>query len=146
MHAVILLTSCVIGAWLLCTQALLSLPVTWDLPESSTQALTLRLPTHLKQLQCLQSHRVHHPMPKGFSTNEEDIAFICNHIESFPSYNSHYSRSDNPNRKYLSPDLSLAKIYSLYKIICTKEQVSDWVYHKIFNERYNLCFGMCVKR
>lgn len=93
----------------------------------------------------MQDQRGHHEPPN--KTTEEDMAFICNHIESFPSYTSHYSRSDNPNRKYLSPDLSLAKMYSLYKVICTKEgkkQVSDWVYRKIFNERYNLCFGRCV--
>ena len=48
-------------------------------------------------------------------TSEEDKAFIRQHIESFPVYESHYSRSDNPYRRYLSPELSQAKIYHLYK-------------------------------
>ena len=74
----------------------------------------------------------------------EDMAFIHQHIESFPSYSSHYSWSDNPNRKYLSPDLSLSKMYSLYKDTCAEKgrrPVSDWVYRRVFNEEHNLCFG-----
>ena len=46
-------------------------------------------------------------------TEEEDKAFIRQHIESFPVYESHYSRSDNPHRRYLSPELSQAKMYHL---------------------------------
>lgn len=89
-----------------------------------------------------QDQRGRHEPPN--KTSDEDMALIHEHIQSFPSYTSHYSRSDNPNRKYLSPDLSLAKIYSLYKDTCTekgKKAVSDWVYRKVFNERYNLTFG-----
>ena len=51
------------------------------------------------------------------------------------------------NRKYLSPDLSIAKMYALYKQKCTpdsKQHVSDWVYRRIFNEEYNLTFGRYV--
>ena len=77
-------------------------------------------------------------------TSEEDMAFIHEHIQSFLNYTSHYSRSDNPNRKYLSPDLSLSKMYSLYRATCTekgKKPVSDWVYRRVFNEQHNLSFG-----
>ena len=42
-------------------------------------------------------------------TSKDDIAFIKKCIESFPTYESHYSRSDNPKRLYLPPDLSVAK-------------------------------------
>ena len=77
-------------------------------------------------------------------TSDEDMAFIHEHIQSFPSYTSHYSRSENPNRKYLSPDLSLSKMYSLYRATCTekgRKPVGDWVYRKVYNEQYNLSFG-----
>ena len=80
-------------------------------------------------------------------TSEENLAFVRSHIESFPVYESHYSRSDNPDRKYLSPDLSVVKMHYLYKEKCDKEEqraVSDWVYRKIFNEEYNLSFRRCV--
>lgn len=43
------------------------------------------------------------------------ICFQINtHINSIPKRNSHYSRSDNGNTKYMSPDLSIAKLYRLY--------------------------------
>ena len=77
-------------------------------------------------------------------TSDEDLTFIHEHIESFPSYTSHYSRSDSPDREYLSPDLSFSKLYSLYRDTCTekgRKPVSDWVYRKVFNEQYNLSFG-----
>ena len=51
---------------------------------------------------------------------KQDMAFIDEHIQSFPSYTSHYSGSDNPNRKYLSPDVTSSKIYSLYRDTCNK--------------------------
>ena len=51
----------------------------------------------------------------GNKTSDDDIEFIKQHISSFPRYQSHYSRQDNPNRKYLSPTLSIAKMYSLYQ-------------------------------
>ena len=42
-------------------------------------------------------------------TCEDGMARIHEHTLSFPCYTSHYSRIDNPNRKYLSPDLSVWK-------------------------------------
>ena len=72
-------------------------------------------------------------------TSEEDLTFIRTHIESFPVYQSHYSRNDNPDRQYLTPDLSISKMHYLYKVKCEAEErraVSDWVYRKVFNEEY----------
>lgn len=44
-----------------------------------------------------------------------DITFKINaHINSFPKIQSHYSRSDNSNVKYLSPELNISKMYKLY--------------------------------
>ena len=80
-------------------------------------------------------------------TSSEDKAFIRQHIKSFPVYQSHYSRSDNLHRRYLSPDLSQAKMYHLYKEKCNENgcrPVSDWVYRKTFCEEFNLSFGRYV--
>ena len=69
--------------------------------------------------------------------------FLRQHIESSPSYQSYYSRKDNPNRSYLSPTLSLAKMFELYKVKCTQANV---VYRKIFNTEYNISFGRYGRR
>ena len=55
----------------------------------------------------------------GNKTPEETISYVKQHIASFPQYESHYSRTDNPNRKYLSPDLTVSKMHSM----CTKKNV-----------------------
>ena len=60
-------------------------------------------------------------------TSEDSLVFVKEHTDSFPQYESHYSRDDNPHRKYLSPDLSISKMY----ILCTKQEklpVSEWIY------------------
>lgn len=84
----------------------------------------------------------HEPKNK---TPDAVINVIKQHIESFPKYKSHYSRQDNPNKKYLSPELSISTMYSLYKEKMEKDAVdpaSMWVYRKVFNESFNLSFGM----
>lgn len=53
-------------------------------------------------------------------TKPEDILRVKAHTDSFPKCSSHYSRSDNPHRHYLSSELSLAKMYSLYKVWCCR--------------------------
>lgn len=51
-------------------------------------------------------------MPNKIST---DIILKKNgHINRFPRCQSHYSRSDNSNVKYLSPELNISKVYKLY--------------------------------
>lgn len=82
-------------------------------------------------------------VPKNKITDERKV-FVREHIESFPKYQSHYSRKDNPNRSYLSPCLSLSKMFELYKVKCSLakvDPVSEWVYRKLFNTEYNLSFG-----
>lgn len=45
--------------------------------------------------------------------NESQVETITQHINSFPAYESHYCRRDS-SAKYLSSDLSISKMYSLY--------------------------------
>ena len=75
------------------------------------------------------------------------VDFVKKHIGSFPTYTSHYFRSDNPNRKYLSSQLSLSKLYELYEYECASqsvEPVSEWVYRNVFNKQFNLSFGRYI--
>ena len=59
--------------------------------------------------------RGHHTPPN--KTSEASLAFMWEHISSFPKYKSHYSRSDNSNRHYLSPDLTINKRHQLYSVV-----------------------------
>ena len=77
-------------------------------------------------------------------TTDADLEDVKKHILSFPKYRSHYSRSDNPHRHYLSPDLSITKMYLLYKHGCSTP-VSEWVYRKVFNQEFNMSFGRYVQ-
>ena len=85
----------------------------------------------------------HEPINK---VTEEQKVFGRQHIESFPKYRSHYSWKDNPNRSYLAPILSLAKMFELYKVKCTEADSVPWVYRKIFNTECSLPFGRYGRR
>lgn len=83
----------------------------------------------------------HEPKNK---TPEEDVQFVRAHIQSFPTESSHYCRKDNPNRRYLSSDLTIKKMYDLYIEKCNAElrtPVKENVYREIFNTKFNLSFG-----
>ena len=56
----------------------------------------------------------------NFKTPEASLEFVQEHISCFPKYKSHYSRSDNPSKHYLNPDLTINKMYQLYKEECFK--------------------------
>ncbi|KXJ20296.1 hypothetical protein AC249_AIPGENE28589 [Exaiptasia diaphana] len=97
--------------------------------------------------------------------SDETINKIKQHIQSFPTEISHYSRDDNPNKKYLSADLSINRMYMLYlekeepqvwkrqqERVIAKQQnvampqefkpiVSETSYRLIFNTQFNLGFG-----
>ena len=45
-------------------------------------------------------------------TGQEEIKFVCNYINEFPSYHSHYSMKDNESRKYLYLGLNMCILYS----------------------------------
>ena len=77
-------------------------------------------------------------------TSEVQVDQVIEHIQMFPSESSHYSRNQNPNRKYLSSLLTVNKMYDEYKIWCTSKNyiaVSVGMYRKIFTTRFNLGFG-----
>ena len=81
-------------------------------------------------------------------TPEEKLQHVREHINKFPHYEGHYSRKDNLHCQYLSPSLSISKIYNLYKDYCTENglhpPVSEWKYCEVFNTEYNLSFGRYV--
>ena len=80
----------------------------------------------------------------GNKTKTETLEKIRAHINSFPHYTSHYSHSENPKREFLSPCLTIQKMYALYREMCEQENMrpaSEWVFRKVFNEEFNLSFG-----
>ena len=90
---------------------------------------------------------------------------IREHIRSFPARSSHYSRSDNSGRVYLSPDLSIARLYSDFlekhdpEFVKLQEENRERVishqpvqqlrkpiathhfYHDLFVREFNIYFG-----
>lgn len=70
------------------------------------------------------------------------VKFIEYHIKMFPAYKSHYSRIHS-EKQYLSPDLSISKMYRLYNTLCLEQGVcpqKESFYRKIFVEHFNLAF------
>ncbi|XP_046684661.1 uncharacterized protein LOC124370420 [Homalodisca vitripennis] len=76
-------------------------------------------------------------------TNPEKLEFVKEHIMKFPRYTSHYSRQQNPNKKYLNPGLNVKKMYDFYKELCkekAKEPLTLPYYRYVFNTKFNLSF------
>lgn len=74
---------------------------------------------------------------------QQELNFVKEHIQSFPSYESHYTRAHNPNKKYLNESLDLRKMYDLYKQWCAERQVipvKESFYRHVFNTKFNLSF------
>lgn len=79
-------------------------------------------------------------MPSN-KTPENKIQIVKNFINKFPKYESHYTLHKSTNRMFLAPDLSLPKLISLYKEDTPhSEQVSNFMFRKVFNEQFNLSF------
>jgi len=77
--------------------------------------------------------------------SEESLSFVKEHIRRFPSESSHYSRACNMSRQYLSPELTIEKMYKLYQQWCLERRiksVSSRLYRDIFNKSFNLGFGL----
>ena len=80
------------------------------------------------------NHQPHNKTP----TQDRDI--VRQHIESFPTMESHYTRKDSI-KQYLSCDLSIRKMVDLYSIERKEKHqkcVSEKVYRDIFCTEYNL--------
>lgn len=75
--------------------------------------------------------------------SDEKIKHIKKHIESFPKATSHYSRTKNPDTKYLESNLDIKKMYKLYVDLCKEEgidPVKESYYRHIFVTQFNLTF------
>lgn len=60
---------------------------------------------------------------------------VIEHIKNFPSFESHYTRSQNPERMFLNSELNIKKMYNLYLEKCKENNLSsvnEWTYRKIF--------------
>lgn len=70
------------------------------------------------------------------------------HINSFPAYESHYTRKHNEHREYLCESLNIRKMYCLYKEKCEaggKTVLKETYYRYIFNTKFNLHFYLPKK-
>lgn len=68
---------------------------------------------------------------------EDTINKIIDHIAKFPTYVSHYSRSET-EAKFLPYDLTERKMYELYYLEDNNPKVSFQFYKNIFYKRFNL--------
>lgn len=80
--------------------------------------------------------------PSKNKTKDADKEFVCEFINRFPRYESHYGRSTS-NKQYLSPNLNAMKLFREYELICNFEKrkpVSQYMFRHIFNTEFNLTF------
>ncbi|CAH1966398.1 unnamed protein product [Acanthoscelides obtectus] len=70
---------------------------------------------------------------------------IIDFIASIPSRESHYSREKVTNRRYLSEDLTVRKLYNAFlekhRLDGTKPPVSRQWFNEIFKKEFSLAFG-----
>lgn len=73
---------------------------------------------------------------------EETRKKIYNHILSFPARTSHYSRKDNIDTKYLSPELNVKRMHQLFlQKFPECANVSFDFYFRYFKLHFNFRFG-----
>ena len=80
-------------------------------------------------------------------TSEVQKMHVRQHIRSFETVESHYCRRDS-KKLYLPQDLSLSKMYRLYKEHCSNigvTLVSQYIYNDVFNSEFNLAFHSPIK-
>nr|XP_012148112.1 PREDICTED: uncharacterized protein LOC105663491 [Megachile rotundata] len=78
-------------------------------------------------------------------TSELMTNTVIEHIKSFPAFESHYTRSQNPERMFLNPELNIRKMYNLYLEKCKENNLSsvnEWTYRKIFKRDFKLHFHL----
>jgi hypothetical protein len=75
-------------------------------------------------------------------TNEEAIIVVKEHIQNVTAFESHYTRSHSPGRKYLNPDLDEIKMFNLYV-----ENVKKITYPMLMNgyiEKFLMRNSICI--
>lgn len=60
---------------------------------------------------CLEPDRRGKHTNRPQKVSEEVCQQVREHIKTYPTRNSHYSRKDNHGRTYLSPELSIARLH-----------------------------------
>lgn len=84
----------------------------------------------------------------GSRTNQRNYEWnekIIKHIKTFPSEESHYCRRKNIDKRFLSSDLNVTRMYKLFLAEYApdhvgKPPVSRQWYNEIFLSKFNLCF------
>ena len=66
--------------------------------------------------------RGRHPCPRKIA--QEAVNRVLQHIHSFPTVSSHYTRAKSPNMRYLGGNLNIKRIYRLY-LLWMEENYSD---------------------
>lgn len=66
--------------------------------------------------------------------------FVCDHIKSFKGRQSHYSLKDT-KKTYLPEELTIKKMFNLFKEMHPNAKVSYETYRTIFNKEFNISFG-----
>ena len=91
-----------------------------------------------------KEHRAARPENRGGCRKTEEFSQrrqeIADHITRFKCKASHYSRKDQPGRKYLPSELSLCKMHRLFNEQ-NHAQVFLSLYYSVFRGNFNLGFG-----
>nr|CAI5831975.1 unnamed protein product [Callosobruchus analis] len=74
-------------------------------------------------------------------TKSECLQEIRKFISELPARESHYTRSDNRNRKYLDPNLSITKLHENFNSQHPNDKISYGIFAKVFNEEFNISFA-----
>lgn len=74
----------------------------------------------------------------------ENRQAVMQHVSSFMCKASHYARRGAPGRKYLPSEMSVAKMYELFKEQ-NHNDISYSLYYNVFRTEFNLGFGHPAK-
>ena len=73
------------------------------------------------------------------STPQTTKDAIRDHIRTFPTYESHYTRNQHPNLRYLEPGMTVMDMFRLF----VHEQAEkgepschEWLYQHVFNTEF----------
>lgn len=77
---------------------------------------------------------------RPWKLSDETVNAIKQHIGSFPGRNSHYGLKDT-TKVYLSEELNISKMFSLFKEAYPTIKASYESYRDIFNTKFNISFG-----